>query len=93
MSEPRYGIWIPVYGNCGVMNQQRSLEKRLQPLGISVTWNSQPIFATLARNFDVDVNILSGVMVHWGHNDHATSTALSTSQCIAGDWEKFFKIW
>ncbi|BBD57672.1 luciferase-like protein [Nostoc sp. HK-01] len=20
MSEPRYGIWIPVYGNCGVMN-------------------------------------------------------------------------
>ncbi|MEH2467135.1 LLM class flavin-dependent oxidoreductase [Nostoc sp.] len=20
MSKPRYGIWIPVYGNCGVMN-------------------------------------------------------------------------
>ncbi|WP_448275369.1 hypothetical protein [Nostoc sp. DSM 114160] len=20
MSEPHYGIWIPVYGNCGVMN-------------------------------------------------------------------------
>lgn len=20
MSQPRYGIWIPVYGNCGAMN-------------------------------------------------------------------------
>jgi alkanesulfonate monooxygenase len=63
MTEPRYGIWIPVYGNCGVMNhplepqdasylRAKNLIQLAQRCGFSTTLIAQHIINP--RNQELD---------------------------------------
>ncbi|MEH2250279.1 hypothetical protein [Nostoc sp.] len=63
MTEPRYGIWIPVYGNWGLLNQpenlfdasyarMRSLLIQAEPVGFSSTFLAQHIINCYDQDFD-----------------------------------------
>ncbi|MBD2298036.1 LLM class flavin-dependent oxidoreductase [Nostoc sp. FACHB-190] len=63
MSEPRYGIWIPVYGNCGVMNhpleprdasysRAKSLIRLAQRCGFTTTLIAQHIINPRNQQLD-----------------------------------------